>query len=165
MATSLVRGITSDGLVVSLQINEDGSLVVASSGNASASNQEKQSAVLEQIRDRFPVSLTNGRFPVNALFSATAITPTLYAVSLTNANQEYSQAIVNAKSISFQVLSGGDIRYAYQSGNVATLALPYYPLRSGTEEVEDLPAGSIFNGTLYLASSIAGTVVIIKVWA
>ncbi len=57
----------------------------------------------------------------------TAIAPTLYSVSLTNANLEYSREIANVKKIAFQVLSGGDIRYAYQTGNVAASTLPYYP--------------------------------------
>lgn len=94
----------------------------------------------------------------------TAINPTLYSVTLTNANQEYSQVLANAKKIAFQILSGGDIRYAYVTGKVATGALPYYPLKVGAEEVEDL-GSNIFNGTLYLAASTAGTIVIIKVWA
>lgn len=94
----------------------------------------------------------------------TAITPTLYSVPLTNANQEYSLAITNAKKIAFQILSGGDIRYAYTTGKVAASTLPYYPLKTGAEEVEDF-GSSIFSGALYLASSTAGTIVIIKVWA
>lgn len=92
------------------------------------------------------------------------ISPTLFQITLTNANTEYSQAITSAKKILFKVLSGGDIRYAYVTGRVATPTSPYYTLNSLSEESEDFPGNDRFTGTLYLASATAGTIVIAKVW-
>lgn len=211
MTVSIVKGVTPDGRVVTLRLNEDGSLAIGgvstgggggdmTIGGATAANQDEQTALLEQlrdrvttlnsyidglegyideiesnqqreiarlieIRDRFPISLENDRLAVNSLTVARPVTPILLSINIAVANQEYSQAIANAKKFSFQVLSGGDIRYAYQASRVATPTLPYYPLLVGSEESEDFCSTGIFSGTLYLASSIAGTIVILKVWS
>lgn len=95
-----------------------------------------------------------------------SISPTLYQITLTAINTEYSQVITSAKKLAFKVLSGSDIRYAYTTGKVAGSVAPYYTLSSLSEESEDFVGNDRFTGTLYLATSTtAGTTVIIKVWS
>ncbi|MEW6494509.1 MAG: hypothetical protein AB1589_18630 [Cyanobacteriota bacterium] len=93
-----------------------------------------------------------------------AIAPTLSAITLTLANTEYSISVSAAKKLSFKVLSGGGVRYAYTAGRVAASTLPYYTLEAGVEESEDLLERA-FTGTLYFASAIGGAVVLLKQWS
>ncbi|QKQ75579.1 hypothetical protein [Nostoc sp. TCL240-02] len=86
------------------------------------------------------------------------------SLTLTNANTEYSFALTNARSYAFKILSGGDIRFAYTTGKVATPTLPYYTLTTSLEEAKDF-SKEAFTGTLYFASSTAGTIVIIQYWS
>ncbi|MEH1902515.1 MAG: hypothetical protein V7L04_14120 [Nostoc sp.] len=91
------------------------------------------------------------------------ITPILNNITLATANTEYSLTITSAQKLAFKVLSGGSVRYAYIPGKVGNATLPYYTLELGAEESEEL-LNKAFTGTLYLASGIAGTVVLFKQW-
>lgn len=88
--------------------------------------------------------------------------PKVYNVTLTDADTEYSQAIDgHAGSISFQSRSA-DVRFAFETGKVATPTAPYATLFGGTgfEKV----VGDLVGVTLFLATSVAGEVVEIIVW-
>ncbi|MEH1777086.1 hypothetical protein [Nostoc sp.] len=107
-----------------------------------------------------------------ALFSDTAIVVTerpstiagtFGSVTLTSANTEYSFALSSVKKYSFKILSGGSIRFSNIAGKVAAPTLPYYPLDFNNEEFQDFNTSN-FTGTLYFASSVAGTIVIIQYW-
>ena len=94
------------------------------------------------------------------VMSVGGVTPTLYNVTLTNADTEYSQALASCKGIEFQARTAVDIRFAFVTGKVATPTAPYMTLKSGQWYYFD---GS--PTTLYLASATAGTVVEIILWS
>ena len=59
MSISIVKGVTPDGRVVTLRLNDDGSLAISGAssggtteGNATAANQNEQTALLEELRSR-----------------------------------------------------------------------------------------------------------------
>lgn len=93
-----------------------------------------------------------------------ATTPTLYNLTLTNANTQYAQILpTNSKSISFRCRTAYDIRYAFETGKVASPTEPYMTLPSGGKYSQgDL---SYYEENIYFASSQAGVVVEIEVWA
>jgi len=100
-----------------------------------------------------------------SVFAKDGQNPTIYNVTLTSADTEYSQAISpNAKKFTLQCRSNADIRLAYVSGKVATPTAPYYTVKAGHIYWEDNLDTSMTTTTLYLASSDAGVVVEIIVW-
>lgn len=79
-------------------------------------------------------------------------------VVLTNANTEYSHALPNnMQQIRFRARTGVDVRYAWESGKVATLVAPYSTLPAGMGFSGD--ALSFTGKTLYFATSISSTIV------
>ena len=92
------------------------------------------------------------------------MSPTLYALTLTTINTEYSQAIIaNARKLAFRCRSQSDIRYAFVTGKVATPTDPYSTLRSNTEYWIDFIKMAAL--TVYFASATAGVIVEIEAWA
>lgn len=93
-----------------------------------------------------------------------AIVPTLYAVTLTVANTEYSQALpANVREIAFRCRTQVDVRYAFATGKVAAPTEPYHVLRAGAEyALDEFKAASL---TLYFASATAGAVIELEAWA
>lgn len=88
---------------------------------------------------------------------------TIFNVTLTNADTEYSQILpTNTKAISFQARTSVAIRFSFETGKVATPTAPYGTIKSG--DAYDQSDINLTNNTLYLASSIGGTVVEIVVW-
>ena len=90
-------------------------------------------------------------------------TPTDFTVQLTNADEEYAQALPEGtKRFNVRVRSGGDVRHSFVSGRVAAPTDPYGVVESGAQYYDE---GLFLNkSTLYLASSTAGTVVEIRAW-
>jgi len=90
-------------------------------------------------------------------------TPTVFNVTLTNADTEYSQTLpANVRSFSMQARQSADVRWAHETGKVATPVAPYVTMKSGGNvSVGELDPALL---TLYLASATAGTVVEIVVW-
>jgi len=88
---------------------------------------------------------------------------TSYNVTLASADTEYSQALpANTKRISFRCRTNYDVRFAFETGKVATPTAPYSTLKAGREYTEyDLDLAAV---TLYLASSQAGVVVELECW-
>lgn len=92
------------------------------------------------------------------------MTPFAYTVTLTVADTEYSQALPAAmRSFNVKVRGGATVRYAWETGKVATPTDPYLTLESGQTLFEFGLVGSA--QTLYLASAMAGTVVEVSGWA
>ena len=88
--------------------------------------------------------------------------PTVYNVTLTNAGAEYSQALPpSTREYRFRCRTLFDVRYAWETGKVATPTAPYLTLPAGSDYHSD---NNDIDKTLYLASSEAGVVVELEVW-
>ena len=92
-----------------------------------------------------------------------ATTPTVYNVTLTNANTEYSQALpVNTKELRFRCRTLYDVRFAWVTGKVATPTEPYLTLPAGSDYWSD--RNDLSSQILFFASSTAGVVCELEVW-
>jgi hypothetical protein len=91
-------------------------------------------------------------------------TGTKYAVALTNADTEYSQALpANTKKFRIHLRDYATFRLAYVTGKVATPTDPYETIPAGSEKYEDeLLAASL---TVYLASPVAGKTAEVEAWS
>ncbi len=89
---------------------------------------------------------------------------TLYAVTMTNGNTQYSQALPAAtKRVEFKCRGLYDIRYAWETGKVATPTDPYGTLKAGT--AYDTGNVKLTSPTLYFACATAGQVLEITAWS
>jgi hypothetical protein len=92
-------------------------------------------------------------------------TPTMYNVTLTNPDTEYSQAMpTDCRLIEFQARTSAAIRFAFVTGKVATPTAPYMTLKAGDYYFTPVINQGASPSTLYLASSVAATVVEIIAW-
>ncbi|MGC9397120.1 MAG: hypothetical protein ACP5J4_19930 [Anaerolineae bacterium] len=91
-------------------------------------------------------------------------TVTTYNVTLTSANTEYSQALPSGcRAVAFRCRTGYAVRFAWETGKVATPTAPYQTLKAGGEYWKDnINADGL---TLYLASDTAAVIVEIEVWS
>ncbi len=91
-------------------------------------------------------------------------TVTAYALTLTNANTQYTQTLPAAtKRFEFKCRSLVDIRFAFETGKVATPTDPYQTLKAGT--AYDSGSVKMTSPVLYFASATAGVVVEILAWS
>jgi len=91
--------------------------------------------------------------------------PTVYNVTLTNANTEYSQALpANTRGFEFQAQSEALVRFAFVTGKVATPTAPWLTLKAGDAYSSPQINQAASPSTLYLASPTAGTIVEILAW-
>lgn len=90
-------------------------------------------------------------------------TPTLYTITMTDADTEYSQLLPSStRKIRFQCRTANDVRYAYVTGKVAGSTAPFSTLKSGAVYTEnDLDLSGV---TLYVACAAAAKVVELEVW-
>lgn len=96
--------------------------------------------------------------------SSELLTPTIYNVTLTDANTEYPQALpAGCKYFSFQNRSAQATRYAFETGKVASPTAPYGTVKSGS--AYNSPEKLCASLTLYLASGNAGDVIEITAWS
>lgn len=92
--------------------------------------------------------------------------PTIYNVTLTVANTEYSQAMpYYCRGFEFQCRTEHDIRFAFQTGYVATPTAPYMTLKAGDYYYSPDISQDTAQSTLYFASATAGAVVEIVSWS
>ena len=90
-------------------------------------------------------------------------TPTVYNVTLTNANTEYSQALpANTRELRFRCRSLFDVRYSFTAGKVATPTSPWLVLPAGMDYFSD--NNDFIDKTIYLASNEAGVIVELEIW-
>lgn len=90
-------------------------------------------------------------------------TPTIYNVTLTNANQEYSQALpTGTKKFTVKERNGNPFRLAFVTGQVAAPTAPYVNMLSNQVYWEDHLY--LTGVTLYLAAPIAGRVIEVIAW-
>jgi hypothetical protein len=87
-----------------------------------------------------------------------------YNVTLTSADTEYSQALPSGcRALAFRCRSAHVLRFAWETGKVATPTAPYQTLKAGGEYWKDnINAAGL---TLYLASDTAEVSVEIEVWS
>jgi hypothetical protein len=93
----------------------------------------------------------------------TALTPTLYPVTLTVADTEYPQALpTGTKKVNIHARTNDIFRLAFVTGKVAAPTDPYMTIPINSEYCVD--SVYLTAVTVYLASSVAGTVIEIEVW-
>jgi len=91
---------------------------------------------------------------------------TVYNLTLTNANTEYSQQLpANCCRYDFQCRTAFDVRYAWVTGKVAGPTAPYMTLKAGGTFTSEFVPQSLGQQTLYFASAQAGVVVEIICYA
>lgn len=92
-------------------------------------------------------------------------TPTIYNITMTNANQEYSQALpANTKKFTVMMQENDTaFRIAYITGKVATPTAPYFACPAGACISEDFSQGKT-SQTLYFACGTAGKTIQIIAW-
>lgn len=89
-----------------------------------------------------------------------AVTQTLYAVSITTLNTEYSQALpADARVIKVKCRTAADIRIAFVAGKVATPTDPYWTVKSGTVETIEVPQSLTGGSTTLYVGAGAGSLV------
>jgi len=91
--------------------------------------------------------------------------PTVYNVTLTIVDTEYSQAMpANCRRIEFHCQDNASMRFAFVTGKVAGPVAPYMTLKIGyaydSGEINQAAAPS----TVYFASATAGAIVEIIAW-
>jgi len=87
---------------------------------------------------------------------------TVYNVTMTNPDTEYSQALTNVESLMFQCREEFDMRYAFVTGKVATPTAPWFTLKSGAVYSENFYDGAV-DFTLYFASDETGKIAEIEI--
>lgn len=92
-----------------------------------------------------------------------ATTPVIYNVTLTNADQEYSQLLPNGtKKFTISERNGNPFRLAFETGRVAVPTEPYKTILSNQVYWED--DVNLVGVTLYLAAPVGGRVIEIICW-
>ena len=92
-------------------------------------------------------------------------TPTVYNVTLTTLNTEYSQAMpANCRRIEFQCRTENTMRFAFVTGKVATPTAPYMTLKAGDYYDSGIINQAASPSTLYLASPTSGVVAEVLCW-
>jgi hypothetical protein len=95
--------------------------------------------------------------------------PTLYNVTLTLPDTEYSQTLrvilAVTRRFEFQARTAADVRFAFVTGKVAASVAPYMTLKAGRY----FDSGQVYMAvgtapTLYLASSAGATVIELMLW-
>lgn len=104
-----------------------------------------------------------GNVDVASIGALEQTTPTFYNLTLTVADTEYIQALpANTRALQFQCRTENDIRYAFETGKVATPTAPYSTLKAGDVWYKENIKSS---GSLYAGSSTAGVIVEIETWS
>ena len=119
----------------------------------------------EDTTARSGISLWKGikNYLRNLVGQFAAATVTEYNITLTNAGQEYSQALpANCRKVIFRCRTNVEIRYAWVTGKVAGPTAPYQTLKAGADYGLD---GIKSSGTLYWASAVGGPVIEMEVWS
>ncbi len=92
-------------------------------------------------------------------------TPTIYNVTCTVADTEYSQALpTNCRFFEFQARTQAILRFAFVTGKVATPVEPYMTLKAGTYYYSPSLNQGVSPSTLFVASPTGGTVVSLICW-
>jgi len=91
-----------------------------------------------------------------------ATTPTIYNVTMTLADTEYSQALPSqTKKVTIHTRDGTAFRLAYETGKVAAPTEPYFTVPANASKSEDNLTTSV---TIYFACAAGGKVIEIEAW-
>jgi hypothetical protein len=93
---------------------------------------------------------------------AETMRPFVANLTLADADTEYSYTFTNVVGVSCQPRTDVDVRFAFVPGYVGPATSPFATMR-GAAPI-GFPATMIWSGTIYFASSDAGTVVEIWGW-
>lgn len=92
-------------------------------------------------------------------------TPTVYNVTCTVADTQYSQALpANCRKFELQARTEAILRFAFVTGKVATPTAPWLTLKAGDYYYSPDMMQTASPSTLFVASPTAGTVVEILAW-
>lgn len=101
---------------------------------------------------------------IAAAVAAPATTPTVYNVTITTANTQYSQALpANTKSFSIKMQDNSAFRLAFVTDKVATPTAPYLTVAAGFAHAQDRVLAAAL--TLYFANAAGSKVAEIVAWA
>lgn len=90
--------------------------------------------------------------------------PTIYNLTMTSSDTEYSQELPSkTKAFTIQCQGGYDVRFAFTTGKVATPTAPYMTLKSGQSYYEQNT--NLTSVIIYSACSTPGQVLEIICWA
>jgi hypothetical protein len=104
--------------------------------------------------------------PVGYPYLEVADTPVKYAVSMTTANTEYSQALPDGtKRFRIHLRNWSAFRLAYVTGKVATPTDPYESIPANSEKYEDGLKTTTGSLILFFASPSASMIAEIEVWS
>lgn len=93
------------------------------------------------------------------------VNPTLYTVTMTNNNAEYSQVLpADTKYFAIRCRTNFDVRLAFITGKVAASTDPYKTIVSGSEYVSPNDISWSAARTIYFACGTAAKKVEIEVW-
>jgi len=94
---------------------------------------------------------------------ARVTTPTIYHVTITDADAEYTQALpANTKKFAIHLQDYSGFRLAFETGKVAAPTAPYLTYPSGCEYFLD--GADLTDNTIYIAAPAASKVAEIEVW-
>jgi len=148
-----------DGDKANVNINIAGTDVAAGSGVLTAQTQRVTIATDDEINDDINSIKTAIEKIDEDNISITVAT--VYNVTMTDADTEYSQAFTNVESLMFQCRGEFDIRYQFVSGKVATPTAPWFTLKSGAVYSEEFYDG-VVDFTLYFACDDAAQIMEIE---
>ena len=90
-------------------------------------------------------------------------TPTIYNVTVASGLEEYPRGLpANCRALQFRCRQVQDIRYAFETGKVATAQSPYMTLFS--DEIYSEEGLKLTAATLYLGAASPALVVEVEVW-
>jgi len=93
------------------------------------------------------------------------LNPTTINKTLTSADTEYSVDLTGVRQFSMQCRTASDVRFAFETGKVATSTAPYATMKSGSTFDSPSPiSGTKFSGSIYLANAAGSVVVELVLW-
>lgn len=126
----------------------------------------------EKESDTISEHVTNVPYVALDAEHAPATTITMDSITLAAADTEYSKAVpANCKALEFRVVAadkltpGADIRYAFATGKVAALTLPFQILDGGA--VYSKESLNLTSKTIYFAggADAVGHIVLLEMWS
>lgn len=152
---------TTDGDYAPLQVNASGALYVRDN------DANTLLGTIDADTSTLAGAVTGTEMQVDVVDEGDLVrqstTVTVYNVTMTSADTEYSQALpAGTKKFTWQCRTAFDVRFAYVTGKVATPTAPYVTLKSGTSYWED--NANLTSKTLYIACADAGKIVELICW-
>jgi len=173
-----VYGKDENGDLVSLKLDENGKLIVILDSSSTStvgidqSTANANEVVVKTLAAPATLPLPMGAATESTLAAMTATTPAMDSITIAAANTEYNKALpANCKALSFRVVAadkltaGADIRYAFETGKVNSLTLPFHILDGGA--VYSKESLNLSGKTIYVAggADAVGHIVLLEWWS